>query len=174
MEQKKIFRAVFVAVFIIVMIGLFAWFANFVRTILTLPAAHCDQISTVIIQNRTDLEVEIALRARKEKRQSTTIPINARGCFMLTDPQARLDSIAVTYGKRHFNFYDTQKLNSFAAPHYFALTVIEKNDDPNRAIVQAKVDRPLKERVRYLVLSAYEKLGAPLGEDAQIQVQKMR
>ncbi len=174
MEQKKILRIVFVAVFIVIMIGLLGYASHFIRSVLTQNAAQCDVASTVIVHNKTDQEVEIALRSKKEKRQSTIVPVNARGCFTLPNPASQLDSISITYNKRHYNFYDKEKLNSFEAPHYFAILILEKNDDPNRAAIQAKVERPLKERVRYMVLSAYKKLGAPLGDDAQLQVQKMR
>ncbi len=174
MEHKNILRGIFVILFITAAIGVLAFAGYFINRALTVQAPNCDQLSPIIVLNKTDQEVEVTVRGKGERTQTTYIPMSARGCFELLKPDIRLDYLVVSYNKRKYKFSDRQQLNSFPAPHYFALLVLEKTNDPNRAIVQQKITTTLKDRFRYLVLSAYAKLGAPLGEDAKVQIQRLR
>jgi hypothetical protein len=149
----------------------------------------CEQVQgSLIIWNKADQPVELAIKPKHQTTQLLEIAPGSRGCVVIGPRYAhskeidQLKYITIYYAGKKYKFSNQELLNTLTTKDksspvfYFTVTTIDESSElwePFKARV-LKDGTTLQTHHRYLVLSNYTKLEPFWSEAAIIRVMKIK
>lgn len=181
-KSHYIVLAVVAILVILLGIGIYKYLPS-----LSLPAAASSK-GSIVIWNKTDQEIEVAIRPFRGKVRSLSLEPRVRGYLAFSDEEVekgawKIRYLGVKYKKKRYKFKDTHVLNECPASgkpsggdtRYFILMTLRSCDDRweffKERLSQDGVE--LDENYSYLMMSNHCKLGSPEDEDARLSVLKL-
>ena len=140
---------------------------------------------TVVFWNKSDQDVHVIVRPRKEKAQDAQVPRGSRGCFFIRPKEEKPDLlkyIAILYRTKKYRITTKKLLYSHfseegAKPvRYFDLMMIDAESESWATLKAYAKEHDLRvdERFKYLVVSNHPKLSTAFDSKAIIQLIKLR